>query len=75
MRALRARLAECNLRSPWPHRLKPSLSQGLSPMNQQQIEVLLDLVNGFSAEDLRENDYAILRTFLAVAASYPNVTL
>jgi hypothetical protein len=44
-------------------------------MNQQQIEVLLDLVNGFSAEDLRENDYAILRTFLAVAASYPNVTL
>ncbi|MGA2451850.1 MAG: hypothetical protein ABTD50_24635 [Polyangiaceae bacterium] len=44
-------------------------------MNQQQIEVLLDLVSGFSAEDLRENDYAILRTFIAVAASYPNVTL
>ena len=44
-------------------------------MNAEQIAVLLDLVNGFSAEDLRENDYAILRTFLAVAAAYPNVTL
>ncbi len=44
-------------------------------MNQQQIEVLLDLVKGFTADDLAENDYAILRTFLAVAATYPNVTL
>lgn len=44
-------------------------------MNPEQIEVLLDLVNGFSAEDLAENDYAILRTFLVVAASYPNITL
>jgi hypothetical protein len=41
-------------------------------MSQRQIEVLLDLVNGYSADDLRENDYAILRTFLAVAAAYPS---
>jgi hypothetical protein len=44
-------------------------------MNAEQIAVLLDLIQGFSADDLAENDYAILRSFLAVAASYPNVTL